>query len=352
VSTDPAGLLGLSLAELQAGLGSRRAALALKRRVHATGALPTPQEIPDLSRDGRHWLRDRRLPEWELVAREVSGDGTLKLALRLGDASVETVLIPGRGRTTVCLSSQAGCSRACRFCATARLGFSRALSASEIVLQYVIARSLSREPPRNVVFMGMGEPMDNLDHVLQAIVHLTEPPLPGLAEGHVTVSTSGVVPGMRRFLREGRGNLALSLSATTDAERVPLVPHGKRWPIAAVLDALREGAPLRRGRRYFIEYVLLEGVNDRVEDAERLVLLLEGLPARVNLIPHNPFPGSDLRAPTHAAVARFQSIVREGGLRCLLRKPAGADIAAACGQLALLAPATGGGGASVSGKRS
>jgi 23S rRNA (adenine2503-C2)-methyltransferase len=203
------------------------------------------------------------------------------------------------------------------------------------VLQYLVARSFATAPPRNVVFMGMGEPMDNLEQVMRSIVHLTEPPMPALAETHVTVSTSGVVPGIRRFLREGRGNLAVSLSATTDAARTSLVPHGARWPIHALLDALREGLEWRRNRRYLIEYVLFEGMNDGEEDARALAALLAGLPARVNLIPHNPFPGSRLTAPSRERVELFQRVVRASGLRCLVRRPFGADVAAACGQLAL-----------------
>jgi 23S rRNA (adenine2503-C2)-methyltransferase len=324
---------------LEQELGGRERALAARRWLYAKTPPETlPASLPGVSRSALERLRARApFPPWHLVSRTESRDKTRKFVLDFGGALVETVLIPGRNRSTVCLSSQAGCSRHCRFCATANLGLLRPLSASEIVLQYLVARAAA--PPgaeaRNVVFMGMGEPMDNLDQVLQAIVHLTEPPLPALARGHVTVSTSGVIPGMRRFLREGRGHLALSLNATTDEVRRRLMPHGARWPIGALLEVLQEEA--RKSRRYFIEYVLLDSVNDSDEDARRLVALLRGLPAHVNLIPHNPYPGTRFQPSGKERVARFREIVISGGVRCLMRKRMGDDIAAACGQLSLQA---------------
>ena len=182
--------------------------------------------------------------------------------------------------------------------------------------------------------MGMGEPMDNLDAVMAAIDRLLERPGPGLSAAHVTVSTSGVLPGMKRFLREGRGNLALSLNATTDAQRERLMPHNRTWPIRALLGALRDDQGRHPDRRYFIEYVLWEGVNDTPDDAARLVGLLDGLNAHVNLIPHNEFHASGLRPPADDVVRRFQKALAAARVRCLVRWPRGRDIAAACGQLA------------------
>jgi 23S rRNA (adenine2503-C2)-methyltransferase len=236
----------------------------------------------------------------------------------------------------VCVSSQAGCTRHCRFCATATLGFARNLTAGEIVLQYAVARAEAppERPARNVVFMGMGEPMDNLDEVLTAVTVLTEEAAPRLSSSHVTVSTSGVLPEMKRFLRESRAHLALSLNATTDEQRERLMPHNRVWPIASLLDALREDQALGSRRRYFIEYVVWQDVNDTDEDARRLGALLTGLPAHVNLIPHNAFEGSPLRAPSDERVLAFQARVQETGLRCLVRWPRGREVAAACGQLA------------------
>jgi 23S rRNA (adenine2503-C2)-methyltransferase len=277
------------------------------------------------------------MPPWRLAERSVATDGTIKYALDVDGATVETVLIPADTRSTVCVSSQSGCSRKCGFCATATLGFRRQLRADEIVLQYVLAQSEAPAgaPARNIVFMGMGEPMDNLDEVMSAVDRLLEPPLPRVGPGHITVSTSGVLPGIQRFLREGRGHLALSLNATTDAGREALMPHNRQWPIGDLLEALREDQRRGSGRRYFIEYVLWDGVNDSDDDAARLVALLAGLSAHVNLIPHNPFTENSLRPSPPERVRVFQKRLQDAGVRALVRTPRGRDIAAACGQLAL-----------------
>ncbi len=327
------------MAELGALLGSRTRALAVRRWLFDGGPVPEslPVRLPGVSAASWSVLREKApLPAWSLADERRAPDGTTKLALTLGTATVETVLIPGKGRSTVCVSSQAGCTQRCGFCATATLGFTRALTAGEIVLQYAIARAAAPPdaPARNVVFMGMGEPMDNLDAVLAAVRILTEEGLPGLAASHVTVSTSGVLPGMKRFLKESAAHLALSLNATTDAQREALMPQNRSWPIARLLGALREDHERGSGRRYFIEYVLWDGVNDSDADADRLVGLLRDLPAHVNLIPHNPYDASPLRPPPDARVLAFQDRVHRGGVRCLVRWPRGQEIAAACGQLA------------------
>ncbi len=265
----------------------------------------------------------------------LSVDGTLKLALEFGDATVETVLIPARGRSTVCVSSQSGCTRRCDFCATARLGFGRNLRAGEIVAQYLAAAAATPPcPPRNVVFMGMGEPLDNLGEVLAAVRALTDV-FPGLSPRHVTVSTAGVLPGMRRFLAESEANLALSLNATTDRLRTRLMPHNRQWPIAALLGLLREDSVQHPKRRCFFEYVLLAGVNDTRDDARRLGEWLGGLNAQLNLIPHNPFSESPYVAPSRAATLRFQQQLRALEVKSIVRWPRGAEIAGACGQLAV-----------------
>jgi 23S rRNA (adenine2503-C2)-methyltransferase len=244
------------------------------------------------------------------------------------------VLIPGRGRSTVCVSSQAGCTRRCDFCATSRLGAGRNLRAGEIVLQYLVAAAAEPERPRNVVFMGMGEPLDNVREVLAAVRGLTDV-FPGLSPRHVTVSTAGVLPGMKRFLAESDANLALSLNATTDAVRTRVMPHNQRWPIAVLLSLLREEGERRPWRRFFVEYVLLAGINDGDDDAGRLADLVRGIDAQVNLIPHNPFPGSPYAASSRPATLRFQGRVKSQGVKSIVRWPRGADIAGACGQLAL-----------------
>jgi 23S rRNA (adenine2503-C2)-methyltransferase len=212
------------------------------------------------------------------------------------------------------------------------------------VLQYLVAAAVVPDStPRNVVFMGMGEPLDNLAAVLAAIRALTDV-LPGLSPRHVTVSTAGVLPAMKRFLAESDANLALSLNATTDATRTRLMPHNARWPIAALLGLLREAGARQPKRRFFVEYVLLGGVNDAHDDARRLAQLLRGIDAQVNVIPHNPFPGSRYVAPARADTLRFQQQVKAEGVKSIVRWPRGADIAGACGQLALrrAGPAEGG----------
>jgi 23S rRNA (adenine2503-C2)-methyltransferase len=332
-------LTGLPLADLTSVLGSRTRALAVRRWLFESRPFPAvlPASVPGVS--GKAWdaLREAvHLAPWRETRRQQAPDGTTKVALELGAATVETVLIPAEDRTTVCVSSQAGCTRHCRFCATATLGFTRNLTAGEIVLQYALARAEAPpdRPARNVVFMGMGEPMDNLDAVLTAVEVLTEDAAPRLAASHVTVSTSGVLPEMKRFLAESRAHLALSLNATTDEQRERLMPHNRVWPIASLLEALREDQARGSRRRYFVEYVLWQDVNDRDEDARRLAALLTGLPAHVNLIPHNAIDESPLRPPADERVFAFQGRLQEAGLRALIRWPRGREVAAACGQLA------------------
>jgi 23S rRNA (adenine2503-C2)-methyltransferase len=333
-------LTGLTVEELTGILGSRPRAIAVLRWL---ADHPPPAELPETLPGvaaAPAWQRLRAeaaLPPWKVAQRAVSSDGTIKYAVELDGATVETVLIPTDDRSTVCVSSQAGCTRDCAFCATAQLGFTRHLSAGEIVLQYLVARrdAPASAPARNVVFMGMGEPMDNLDQVLRAVAVLTQEPAPRLGAQHVTVSTSGVLPGMVRFLAECRANLALSLNGTTDAQRGSIMPQTRKWPIAALLAACRDDAARGSGRRYFMEYVMLAGVNDADDDARRLVELLRELPAHVNLIPHNAFAGAPLAPPPDERVLRFRDLVHQGGVRCIVRWPRGRDIAAACGQLAL-----------------
>jgi 23S rRNA (adenine2503-C2)-methyltransferase len=325
-------LPALTLSELTEELGSRARALTLLKWLHAQPRLVAqlPERIEGLSHRAWGALREKTLWQPPLeVAEQQSPDGTTKFALRFGDETVETVRIPARGRATVCISSQSGCTRRCVFCATQTLGFRRHLTAAEMLFQFMIARG------RNVVFMGMGEPMDNLDEVLRAVEVLTQSPAPQLKAQSVTVSTSGVLPGMLRFLAESKASLALSLNATTDETRAYLMPHTKTWPIEALLAALREDAKKNPRREHFIEYVLFDQVNDTDDDATRLADLLDGVPSRLNLIPHNPFPGSPLKAPSDLTVERFQQRMREQGVLSLVRWPRGREIAAACGQLAL-----------------
>jgi 23S rRNA (adenine2503-C2)-methyltransferase len=333
-------LPGIRVEALAQILGSRTRANTVLRQFYETGDLPDALPEKGLGVRAESWNAMREQCDWtvpQVTDALRAPDHTVKRALRFADgAEVESVLIPARGRSTVCISSQAGCTRNCGFCATAQLGFRRNLTASEMVAQFIYSRQSAPQgsPARNVVFMGMGEPMDNLDAVLEAIDILTQTPAPSLSAAHITVSTSGVVPGMRRFLRESRAQLALSLNGSSDAQRAQLMPQTRTWPIAALLEVLREEAVRHPKRNTFIEYVLFEGINDSDQDADRLAKLLEGLPVRVNLIPHNAFPGSPLRPPSKERIREFQNLVHRLGLRCMVRWPRGGEIAAACGQLA------------------
>jgi 23S rRNA (adenine2503-C2)-methyltransferase len=335
------GLLGLTLDELTTALNSRTRAVEALRWIHAQKIWPSqpPARIEGVAHAvWSSFIQHRRTHAPRVVERVASEDGTTKYALDFDGTTVETVRIPARNRSTICISSQAGCTRHCIFCATKELGFIRQLKAEEMVAQYVIARNEAppETPARNVVFMGMGEPFDNLDEVLRAVQILTQSPAPQLKNQSVTVSTSGVLPGLKRFLSECNASLALSLNATTDEVRSFVMPQNKIWPIASLLEALRVDAQARRFKRdYFIEYVLFDQLNDFDADAVRLKQLLEGIPSRVNLIPYNPYPGTPLKSPPLERVMGFHKKLMELGLMSLIRWPRGREIAAACGQLVL-----------------
>jgi 23S rRNA (adenine2503-C2)-methyltransferase len=295
-----------------------------------------------------------------------AADGTRKLRFRTGDGrAIESVLIPDenrrepldfhagldadgdpidrpgllpgrllRDKLTLCVSSQVGCALDCAFCATATLGFSRHLSAGEIVEQVYHATRIAGRRPTNLVFMGMGEPMHNFEGVSRALALLQHPWGAGFSPRRITVSTVGVVPGIEKLGQlMPAPNLAISLNATTDEVRDRIMPVNRRWPIAALLDAARR-FPLSHGRRVTFEYVLLAGVNDSDADADRLPRLLRGIPTKVNLIPWNPFPGPPFTRPSAERIRTFQERLRQGGLAVYIRTPRGDDIDAACGQLA------------------
>jgi 23S rRNA (adenine2503-C2)-methyltransferase len=292
-------------------------------------------------------LRERLASDYGTRALRVqdpqfSVDGTIKAALVTHDERViEAVLIPEEGRTTLCVSTQVGCPLACSFCATGTLGLDRNLTTSEIVEQVVRMGALLPEGRRitNIVFMGMGEPLLNLANVVEAVKTLIHPRGFAMAPRRVTVSTAGVVPRIADLLEQVPVNLAVSLHAATDALRDELVPINKKFPLAELFSALRGIPRLTRRHPIFFEYTLLAGVNDSLADAERLVALLRGMPAKLNLIPVNPHPGSPYRAPTPEAAERFMAVVANAGLTVTLRRSRGADIDAACGQLAARSPA-------------
>jgi 23S rRNA (adenine2503-C2)-methyltransferase len=288
-------------------------------------------------------LRGRLADAWDARALEVEGlecsaDGTRKACLRaLDGARIEAVLIPEEDRTTLCVSTQVGCPLACDFCATGALGFTRNLATAEIVDQVCRMGELL-EPERhitNVVFMGMGEPLLNLPAVIEAVRILVHPKGFAMAPRRVTVSTVGVVPQIEPLLRSVPVNLAVSLHATTDAVRDRLVPLNRRFPLRALLGALRGLDCVTSQRPVFFEYTLIAGVNDSAEDARRLGPLLRGIPAKLNLIPMNPHEDSRFVPPSEPAIDRFLREAAKTGLRVTLRRSRGPDIQAACGQLAL-----------------
>jgi len=276
----------------------------------------------------------------EVVIDQASSDGTHKWLLRLDNGnSVETVFIPEDGRGTLCVSTQVGCALECSFCSTGQQGFNRNLSVAEIIGQVWVAnKALGRDPKgeriiTNVVFMGMGEPLLNFDNLVKTIDLLLDDFAYGLSKRRVTVSTSGVVPALDRLKEVSDVALALSLHAPTDALRDQLVPLNKKYPIREVLDACKRYLGGDTRRRVTIEYVMLDGVNDSVEHAKALVKVLRGVPAKVNLIPFNPFPNTQYRRSTDAAIARFRDILIKADLITTTRKTRGDDIDAACGQL-------------------
>ena len=272
--------------------------------------------------------------------RYISADATIRYLLRLHDGkTVETVWMPDPDRQTLCLSTQAGCAVDCRFCATAQLGLLRNLTAGEIVGQVLLALADNHDrlqPNTNLVLMGQGEPLLNYDATLKAVRLFADPAGMAIPLRKITLSTSGILPGIRRLAEEAvRPKLAVSLNATTDEQRDALMPINRKYPLAELLGACRS-YPLRPWERLTFEYVLLGGVNDSGDDARRLGQLLAGLRAKVNLIPWNPAPGLPYHAPGEERMADFQQLLRRAGLLTFVRRPRGQDIFAACGQLASL----------------
>jgi 23S rRNA (adenine2503-C2)-methyltransferase len=264
-----------------------------------------------------------------------STDGTRKVLIRLADGEeIESVIIPTENRVTLCMSSQVGCAMACEFCATARMGLHRNLTASEMLTQVYAARRelVAGEEFTNFVFMGMGEPLANYPRLIRTLTIMTSDWGMGISPRRITVSTVGLVPMMERLLGEIPVNLAVSLHATTNELRDRLAPINKRYPLAFLLDACRN-LPIKRRARITFEYVMLAGVNDSIADARRLVKLLAPMRAKVNLIFYNPLEGSELRTSPRAAMEAFQEILRNGNLTATIRESRGLDIAAACGQL-------------------
>jgi 23S rRNA (adenine2503-C2)-methyltransferase len=293
-------------------------------------------QMLELPRGFREYLKYRfKIGSATAASVARSADGTRKLLVALADGEkIETVIIPGRERLTLCISSQAGCAMGCAFCATARMGLRRNLDTGEILSQIFLARhELSAgEEITNYVFMGMGEPLANYPRLLKALKIMTSRWGMGISPRRITVSTVGLVPGIERLLAEIPVRLAVSLHATTGELRDRIAPINRRYPLKMLLETCRR-VPLKHRDRITFEYVMLRGVNDSPDDARRLVRLLGPLRAKVNLISFNPFPGAGFEPASRAAVEDFQAILQRGNLTATIRESRGADIAAACGQL-------------------
>jgi len=337
-------LLDLTRAEMEAffaSLGEKRfRAKQVIQWIHQYG-VGDFEQMTNLSKDLRTRLQEKteiRAPE--VILDQASTDGTHKWLLRLDSGnSVETVFIPEQSRGTLCVSSQVGCALECSFCSTARQGFNRNLTVSEIIGQIWVAnKALGRDPKgdriiSNVVFMGMGEPLLNFDNTVKAIDLLMDDFAYGLSKRRVTVSTSGVVPALDRLKEVSDVALALSLHAPEDELRNELVPLNKKYPIREVLDACKRYLQGDNRRKVTIEYVMLEGVNDSPKHARSLIKVLQGIPCKVNLIPFNPFPETQYCRSSANTVDRFRDILIKGGLITITRRTRGDDIDAACGQL-------------------
>ena len=304
-------------------------------------------QMTNLAKDYRALLAERfeiALPE--IVTRQISADGTRKYLLRInGGHEVETVYIPEESRGTLCISSQVGCTLTCSFCHTGTQKLVRNLTAGEIVGQVLLARDDLGEWPKpgapkdetrlvsNVVLMGMGEPLYNFDNVRNAMKVVMDGEGISLSRRRITLSTSGIVPEIARTAQEIGCLLAVSFHATTDEVRDRLVPINRKWNIQELLAALREYPRLSNSERITFEYVMLDGVNDSDEDARRLVRLIRGIPAKINLIPFNEWPGTPYRRSSWERIEAFADIIHKAGYASPIRTPRGEDIMAACGQL-------------------
>ncbi|WP_114953015.1 23S rRNA (adenine(2503)-C(2))-methyltransferase RlmN [Sphingosinicella terrae] len=345
-------LLGLARPQIrdlltEAGLDDRQAKLRAKQlwhQIYNRGARDF-QDMSDIAKPQRAWFAERfRIGRPEVVTELVSTDGTRKWLLRTGDGhDFEMVFIPDADRGTLCVSSQVGCTLNCRFCHTGTMRLVRNLTAGEIVGQVMLARdSLGEWPSQpegrmlsNIVMMGMGEPLYNFDNVRDALRIVMDGDGLGLSRRRITLSTSGVVPMMARAGEEIGVNLAVSLHAVTKEVRDEIVPLNRKYGIDELLEACAAYPGANNARRITFEYVMLKDKNDSDEDAHELVRLIRKyrLPAKVNLIPFNPWPGAAYECSSDERVRRFSEIVFEAGISAPVRRPRGRDIMAACGQL-------------------
>ena len=336
-------LYGLTRSQLEKlfvaqGLQSFRGRQLMKWIYHS--GISDFSEMSDLPLATRDWLSQRtELALPNVVSREESTDGTVKWAVQVHeDECVEMVLIPEKGRNTLCVSSQVGCSLDCSFCSTGKQGFNGNLSTAEIVGQLLLANQhleSKNEMITNVVFMGMGEPLLNFESVLAAANIMMDDMAFGLSKRKVTISSSGVVPAIDKLSEHTDCSLAISLHAPNDSLRDQLVPINRRYPIETLLQACRNYLKtLGPHRKLLFEYTLIDQVNDHLALAKELANLLAGIPCKINLIPFNDFDHSGYRTPERSQVFAFQSVLIERGYTAMIRSTRGEDISAACGQLA------------------
>ena len=345
-------LCGMTRAELAAALVAADVVPAAKAKMRATQlwrwihhyGVTDFERMTDVAKDTRAILAQAfTLARPEIVERQVSKDGTRKYLIRLAPGiEVETVYIPDVGRAgALCVSSQVGCTLNCTFCHTGTQALVRNLTAAEIVAQVQVARDDLEEWPSpkedrrltNIVFMGMGEPLYNLDHVAAAIDIIADNEGIAISRRRITVSTSGVVPELHDLGEKTQAMLAISLHATNDALRDVLVPLNRKYPLDQLMAGIRAYPGLSNARRVTFEYVMLKGVNDTPAEAKALVQLLKGIPAKINLIPFNPWPGTAYECSSWSTIEAFAAILNRGGYASPIRTPRGRDILAACGQL-------------------
>ena len=346
---DRINLLGLNLAGLEKfvdELGEKRfRAGQLLQWLHQYG-VDDLDAMTNISKKLRATISERAVIQGpEIVSDHTASDGTRKWVLRMaGGSDIETVYIPDGKRGTLCISSQVGCQLNCTFCSTARQGFNRNLTAAEIIGQVWVAKRLlqpytGKPPPTqsraitNVVFMGMGEPLLNLDPVTDAIDIMLDDLGYGLSRRRVTVSTSGVVPMLELLRERAPVSLAVSLHAPNDELRCQLVPLNKKYPIAMLLEACKQYVADEARQKVTFEYAMLKGVNDQPAHARELAKVLRGVPSKINLIPFNPFPEAPYERSDDQTIDRFQQIMIKAGYITTLRRTRGDDIDAACGQL-------------------
>jgi 23S rRNA (adenine2503-C2)-methyltransferase len=343
-------LIGLSPDELRAalvaaGIPEKSASMRVSQLwnwIYVHGARDFAS-MTNLAKDFRAVLTGAfNLDRPEVVTEQISTDGTRKWLLRTGAGiEFETVFIPEPGRGTLCVSSQVGCTLNCRFCHTGTQKLVRNLTPGEIVGQMMIARDSlgdwpSTAPGRrvtNVVMMGMGEPLYNFDNVKAALAIVADGDGLALSRRRITLSTAGVVPMIARAGDEIGSSLAISLHAVRDAIRDVIVPINKKYPLAELIEACRNYPGVSNARRITFEYVMLKGVNDSLADARALVQLIKGIPAKINLIPFNPWPGAPYECSDWAQIEKFAEVVNRAGYASPVRTPRGRDIMAACGQL-------------------